>query len=272
MPIFYNKNYFCRTVRSYGTFSYSYRLTDLAKTYMENSPHTQSDLSFSLGPVDTSSLVDKVEIKLIHFFLDNNLQPGESIPKELDLAESLGVSRTVIREALLRLRMTGLIESKKKRGAVLANPDLISLLQKTLYPTMMDNSTLRDIFEMRLVMEIGMADLIFQRVKPQDIMELQDIVKNEPQKSENYLFKIDQEVRFHGKLYEITGNNTLKRFQQLLLPVFQYVYESGILKKKTDVKRYVSHQQLVNIIKSGTADEFREAMRNHLENHFKRLF
>ncbi|TAN00934.1 MAG: FadR family transcriptional regulator [Chitinophagaceae bacterium] len=239
---------------------------------MESDYQHPLNFSITLGPVDTSSLVDKVEVKLIRFFLDNKLQPGDAIPKELDLSESLGVSRTVIREALLRLRMTGLIESRKKRGAVLANPDLIALLQKTIYPSMMDEHTLRDIFEMRLVMEIGMADLIFQRINPSDMKELQEIVKNEPEKSEKYLFEIDQEVRFHGKLYEITGNNTLKRFQQLLLPVFQYVNESGILKKKIKAKRYVSHQQLVNIIKSGTPEEFREAMRNHLENHFKRLF
>ncbi len=225
-----------------------------------------------LEPVDTSSLPDKVEIKLIRYFLDNQMKPGDPVPKELDLAEYLGVSRTVIREALLRLRLTGLIESKKKRGAILANPDLLSLLQRTLYPTMMDEHTLRDIFEMRLVMEIGMADLIFYRIKPKDIEELEDIVKNEPQKSQSYLFNIDQEVRFHGKLYEITGNDTLKRFQQMLLPVFQYVHESGILTKEIKVKRYVSHQQLVNIIKTGTPEDFREAMRNHLENHFQRLF
>src|SRR5699024_6325656 len=119
---------------------------------------------------------------------------------ELALAESLGVSRTVIREALLRLRLTGLIESKKKRGAIITNPDLLSLLQKTLYPTMMDDHTLRDIFEMRLVMEVGMADLIMERKTPDDVKQLQEIVKHEPKKSQKYLFEIDQEVRFHGKL------------------------------------------------------------------------
>src|SRR5690348_10434353 len=95
------------------------------------------DFLKSLEPIDTSSLVDKVEIQLIKFFLSNNYHPGDTIPKELDLANSLQVSRTVIREALLRLRMTGLIESKKHRGAILTNPDLLSLLQKTLYPTML---------------------------------------------------------------------------------------------------------------------------------------
>lgn len=239
---------------------------------MENSTNTNFDFFPSLDPVDTSSLPDKVEIKLIRYFLDNNLKPGDPIPKELSLAQSLGVSRTVIREALLRLRMTGLIESKKKRGAVLANPDLVALLQKTLYPTMMDEHTLRDIFEMRLVMEIGMADLICHRVTSSDIADLEKIVENEPPKSESYLFNIDQEVRFHGKLYEISGNETLKRFQQILLPVFQYVHESGILTRKIKPRRYVSHTGIIEVIKTGNTEELRKAMRNHFENHFQRLF
>jgi len=238
----------------------------------KNAQNTSFDFFPQLDPVDTSSLPDKVEIKLIRYFLDNDMKPGDAIPKELDLAESLEVSRTVIREALLRLRLTGLIESKKKRGAILANPDLLSLLQRTLYPTMMDVHTLRDIFEMRLVMEIGMADLIFYRVKPEDIQELEKIVKHEPKKSKSYIFNIEQEVSFHSKLYEITGNETLKRFQQMLLPVFQYVHNSGILTKEIEVKRYVSHQQLVDLIKKGNPAEFRESMRYHLQNHFQRLF
>src|SRR5699024_8532243 len=112
---------------------------------------------------------------------------------------------TVVREALLRLRLTGLIESKKKRGSIITNPDLLALLQKTLYPTMMDEHTLRDIFEMRLVMEVGMADLIMERKTPADVKELQEIVKHEPAQTKKNLFEINQEIRFHGKLYEIAG-------------------------------------------------------------------
>lgn len=234
--------------------------------------HTSFNFSSSLSPIDTSSLVDKVELQLIHFFLDNKLKPGDPIPKELDLTQSLGVSRTVIREALLRLRMVGLIESKKKRGAILSNPDLLSLLQKTLYPSMMDQNTLRDIFEMRLVLEIGMADLIFHRITKKDIKDLEQIIKIEPDQSSDYLFDVHHEISFHGKLYEITGNNTLKGFQKMLLPIFQYVHESGILKKDIKARRYVSHKKLVEILKKGAPDQFREAMRRHLENHFKRLF
>ncbi len=222
--------------------------------------------------LDTSSLVDKVEAKLVQLLQERKLKVGDAIPKELELAESLGVSRTVIREALLRLRVMGLIESKKKKGAVITSPDLFGVIGKSMNPHILDQDTLREMFELRLVLEIGMADFIFQRITPADIAELKQIVADEPDASQLHLFNIDHEIRFHGKLYEITGNETMKKFQRLLLPVFDYVHHSGLLKKKPSTKRFVSHKGLVDIIENGSPEMFRNAMRNHLESHFSRLF
>lgn len=229
-------------------------------------------LKDSLRSVDTRSLVDKVEANLVELLKEKKLSVGDSIPKEIELAETLGVSRTVIREALLRLRMMGLIESKKKKGSVITSPDLFGIMSKSMNPHVLDQDTLKEIFEIRLVLEIGMADLIFQRVKKEDIEELRKIVSNEPQATQYHLFNIEHEIAFHGKLYEVTGNNTLKKFQKMLLPVFDYVHKSGLLKKQPLLKTFVSHKGLVDIIENGSPELFRNAMRSHLENHFARLF
>ncbi|MES2276288.1 MAG: FCD domain-containing protein [Bacteroidota bacterium] len=226
----------------------------------------------SIRNVDTSSLVDKVEKNLVELFIEKNFKVGDVIPKELELTKAMGVSRTVIREALLRLRMIGLIETKKHRGAVITSPDLTSILQKSMNPQMLDDGTLKEIFEMRLSLEIGIADFIIQRVTPEDIVELKQIVASEPPKSQSHLFQIEHEIRFHGKLYEITRNETLKNFQKMLLPVFDYVHHSGLLKKKIPKKKFVSHKELIELIERGSAELLRNGMRNHLENHFSRLF
>jgi GntR family transcriptional repressor for pyruvate dehydrogenase complex len=222
--------------------------------------------------IDTSSLVDKVESNLIELFIKNNFKVGDSIPKELELAQSLGVSRTVVREAMLRLRLMGLVESKKHRGAVITSPDLISILEKSMNPQILDEGTLKEIFEMRLSLEIGMADFIMERVTPDDIKALKVLVKNEPKLSDQMLFQIDHEIAFHGKLYEITRNETMKKFQRILLPVFDYVHKSGLLAKLIPSTNYVSHQGIVDIIEHGNSEQLRNGMRNHLENHFARLF
>lgn len=226
--------------------------------------------SFKL--IDTSSLVDKVEANLVELLQEKKLKVGDSIPKEIELAEILGVSRTVIREALLRLRVMGLIESKKKKGSVITSPDLFGIMGKSMNPHILDQETLKEMFEIRLVLEIGMADFIFQRITKKSIQELKKIVSNEPPITQYHLFNIDHEIAFHGKLYEITGNETLKKFQKLLLPIFDYVHHSGLLRKQTSIKTFVSHKGLIDVIENGSPELFRNAMRNHLENHFGRLF
>jgi GntR family transcriptional regulator, transcriptional repressor for pyruvate dehydrogenase complex len=222
--------------------------------------------------VDTSSLVDKVEASLVQLLQERKFTVGDVIHKEVELAQVLGVSRTVIREALTRLRIMGLIESKKKKGSVITSPDLFGMMSKSMNPHILDQETLKEIFEIRLVLEIGMADLLFHRIKKEDIEELRQIVSNEPPATQYHLFNIEHEIAFHGKLYEITGNNTLKKFQKMLLPVFDYVHNSGLLKTQPLLKMFVSHKGLVDILEDGTPEQFRNAMRNHLENHFARLF
>lgn len=226
----------------------------------------------NLKAVDNTSLVDKVEGSLAELLQQRKLKVGDTIPKEIELAEALGVSRTVIREALMRLRMMGLIESKKKKGSVITSPDLFGIMSKSMNPHVLDQDTLKEIFEIRLVLEIGMADFLFKRIQKEDIKELKQIVSKEPLVTEHHLFNIEHEIAFHGKLYEITRNETLKKFQKMLLPVFDYVHNSGLLKKQLLLKTFVSHKGLVKILENGSTEGFRNAMRNHLENHFARLF
>lgn len=225
-----------------------------------------------LKTIETSSLVDRVESKLVELLQEQKLKVGDIIPKEMDLAETLGVSRTVVREALLRLRVMGLIESKKKKGSVITSPDIFGILGKSMNPYILDTVTLKNVFEIRLILEIGMADFLFHRITKENIKELREIVKNEPPSTQDHLFNIDHEINFHGRLYEITGNETLKKFQKMLLPVFDYVQNSGLLKKQLMLKEFISHNELIDILENGNPEKFRIAMRNHLENHFSRLF
>lgn len=230
----------------------------------------------NIKPIDTLSLVDKVEIRLLEFFKNNNLKPGDPIPKELEFSESLGVSRTVIREALLRLRTLGLVESKKHRGMVLTEPDIINNFSRILDPSLLGTGILKNLFELRLILEMGMADFLFERKTQKDLDELEEIVVNEEeQESDKNHFSLDKEIAFHGKLYQISNNKTLQGFQQLLLPVFEYVHLKNApkdFKHRYSSGRFVTHRMLMENIKVGTPETFRNAMRHHLEPHFDSIF
>lgn len=218
-----------------------------------------------IKPIASRSMAERVEASLREYFAKENFKPGDPLPTELELAAALGVSRNVVREALSRFKMLGIIETKKKTGMVISNPDIVGTFEKVLTPEIMDESTLQDLFELRLVLEMGIADLLFLRKTPADLDELDEIVAREV-KDKN--FRISNEIAFHGKLYEMTGNETMKRFQNLLLPVFGYVMK---LENRKSVSGKVSHQDLVKILRKGTVKDFKEGMQAHLQPHLDRL-
>ena len=80
----------------------------------------KTELPLDLMPIVSTTMADQVEERLREYITNKAFKPGDAIPKEIELAEALGVSRNVVREALSRLRMLGMIETKKRRGMVLA--------------------------------------------------------------------------------------------------------------------------------------------------------
>ncbi|QEH43532.1 FadR/GntR family transcriptional regulator [Chitinophaga sp. XS-30] len=218
-----------------------------------------------IKPLSSKSMAERVETSLREYFARESFKPGDPLPTELELAAALGVSRNVVREALSRFKMLGIIETKKKTGMVISNPDIVGTFEKVLNPEIMDEATLQDLFELRLVLETGIADLLFIRKTKKDLDELEEIAAREV-KGNN--FRISNEIAFHGKLYEMTGNNTLKRFQTLLLPIFGYVMK---LENKKYISGKVTHQGLVKILREGTPEEFKQGMVSHLQPHFDRV-
>ena len=182
--------------------------------------------------------------------------------KETELAAALGVSRNIVREALSRLRMLGLIESRKRRGMILTQPDVMNGFERILHPTILDINFRKQLFELRLVLEVGLGDLLFARKNEAHLAKLDAIVERE-RKANTQIERIRCEVDFHSTLYEMAGNDTLKRFQTILMPVFEYVVEYESQLQHTSIGS-VTHADLVRILYGNNTDEYPNAMRQHL--------
>lgn len=228
-----------------------------------------------IAPLTNLSLVDKVEISLTDYIKKNKLKIGDSIPKEMEFAAALGVSRTVVREAFSRLRTIGMVETKKHAGMVLSQPDIIVNIAKVFDSKLLSDESLKQLYELRLILEMGMIDILFERKTEKDLKELEQIVlKMENEKKDSSIFSLENEIAFHGKLYEMSGNSTLQRFQEILLPVFQYVHEHKLSETDTHMyaRKFVSHRDLFDFLNKNDIESFRIGMRKHLEPHFDRIF
>src|SRR3990170_1104267 len=217
---------------------------------------------YKLQPIASLTMADQVETQLREYILRRAVKPGDSIPKETELAEALGVSRNVVREALSRLRMLGMIESKKRRGMILTQPDVMKGLERILHPTMLDINIRKQLFELRLVLEVGLGDLLFARKTESQLKKL-DLIVDREQRANTQIERIRCEVDFHSTLYEMAGNDTLKRFQTILMPVFEYVVEYESKLDHTSVGS-VTHADLVAILHGDKPEDYPNAMRKHL--------
>lgn len=223
-----------------------------------------------LKPVENLTQVDKIEIHLQEYFRNENFSPGDAIPKEVDLAQAMGVSRTAIREAISRFRMLGIIESRKNRGMVITRPDVLNNMQRVLDPQLLDGATMKNIFEMRLVIEMGISDILFLRKTDESLARLEEIVKKE-EATDNKIDQLKYDVEFHSALYDISENETIQRFQKMLLPVFDYVDNGLRVQRQKYTSDYVSHRVLLEVLKNGTPEEFRNKMHDHLLYYFEKI-
>lgn len=227
-----------------------------------------------LVPVQNTSLADQVEKNLIEYLKSNQFEMGQSLPKETELAENLGVSRNVVREALSRLRMLGMVESKKRKGMVLSEPDLLSSMSRLMDPGLLSEDAMKDIFELRLVLEVGMSDLLIARKTDDDLTELKKIATkeaNDPKCKTSQDVRSKYEIEFHGKLYAMTGNSTLTRFQKMLLPIFNYMMKVEAHLDVEPPRGKISHFDLVETLRTGDAATMRRNMREHLTPHYAQL-
>ncbi|MCF0175604.1 MAG: FadR family transcriptional regulator [Bacteroidales bacterium] len=216
------------------------------------------------------TLVDGVEDALLEYFKNNNLKPGDSIPNEMELAESLGVGRAVLREALSRLKVSGMIISRPRIGMMLSEPSLFDGMSKCINPLLMSEKTLLEMLELRMVVEEGICSSIFLNITDEDIAELEEIV-GLSQMTGAYTYTSIAEHQFHTKLYQITGNSSIIKFQSIIYPIIEYVksrykdafrpIELELIKSGT----MVTHEELLNHIKAGDLEGYRKAVGNHFE-------
>lgn len=218
----------------------------------------------------TTTLVDQVEDKLLTYLKEKDLRAGDSIPNELELAAALGVARSVLREALSRLKMMGMIESRTRRGMILTEPSILGGMKRVVDPRILSEESLFDILGFRIALEIGICSDLFRNITPEDITELEEIVRLGIV-FENNEYAPVSEFSFHAKLYEITGNKTISQFQDIIHPVMVFVknkFKDLLEPINIEMKangQLVTHADLLEYLKKADQTGYRQAIEQHFE-------
>ncbi|RIH64966.1 FadR family transcriptional regulator [Mariniphaga sediminis] len=225
----------------------------------------------------TTTLADQAEEKIIGYIKENHLVPGDALPNEMQFSEMMGISRNVVREAMSRLRMLGLIESRTKRGIIVTEPPLLNGFKKVLDPQLLSIETIKDMMGMRIALEVGITDFIFTNITDNDIKELYEIVARQKALGINSL-SAEDEIKFHLKIYQIAGNQFILKFQELMHPIFSFSeqnhenYFKPISQRLKKENKIVTHADILEFIKKGDREGYRKAISMHLQPYLEFLY
>ncbi len=212
--------------------------------------------------VKSRSLTDIVEEELRNAIINLNLKPGDKLPGELELVKSFNVSRSVVREAIGRLRSQDIVYSKKSKGLILKQPDLFSQLKAVIGLPILSSETKMELYNLRLALEIGVAPMVFLNKTDEDIANLQKIVDAEKKAPADLDLSIESDVAFHSYLYGMTYNHCIGQFQEILRSFMVENVNMFDPTRFTDGSS--THQTIIDALKQDDIDLFCKTVREHL--------
>src|SRR3954468_15733751 len=126
----------------------------------------------TFGTVTRDALPDQIAARLIDLITERQLKAGDRLPPERELAATMGVSRSSLREALRALAMLGVAEMRQGDGTYLSNLQPGSLMRSVGLVLAMSDTGLEELFEARKLVEPGLAKLAAQRITDAAAAEL----------------------------------------------------------------------------------------------------
>jgi len=170
----------------------------------------QSEMFTPVSAPPALRLSDMIAQQLEHMIVQGKLPPGENLPSERELAKLLDVSRPSLREALSKLRSRGLIEPSRKGGTVvteLTKPAFTEPLSRILDR---NPSAIRDVIEMRFVLEAHAAFLAATHAMPADLRRMEaSLTKLTQTQSRDVVVLAGFDLDFHRSIVKASHNIAL---------------------------------------------------------------
>ena len=213
-----------------------------------------------------SNLSDQLVSQLKELILSGDLRPGDRLPPERELAESFGVSRTVVREAVRTVLAQGLLVSEPGKGNIVAVPQLASVAEGIrLFLRLNEQSDpAEQIFEVRRVLEVEIAGLAAERISDDLLAELESSIRDMAESTDNFAQFAEYDVEFHATLARATGNEMFRILLDSVTGLMLEVRHLSLALPDVAVAALEEHERIWEQVQLRNAAGARREMESHL--------
>lgn len=201
-------------------------------------------------------------------------KPGQKLPTEAALAQSFGISRTVVREALARLRYDGMLETRQGRGAtVTENWQRRAFRFEPLIQDKLED--LNQLYELRAILEKETASLAAIRRDQTHLIEMEKRLRKMEDAVAQDTDGTIPDFEFHRLIAKASGNLYLIQLMQILnyklIEQIRRAREHSRLKPELPSDVQKEHEEIFTAIKEKDSNAARHAAHKHIYGASSRL-
>lgn len=230
-------------------------------------------MTTGLEKIDLSgreALPQEIARKLLDYVFATDMAPGSRMPSERQLAQTLGVGRSSVREALKSLGLLGLVEVRQGDGTYLRRPDSELLPKVIEWGLLLGERRTLDLVDARQHLEVVLARLAAERRTPAQVQAMEKLLMRMAKAGKVGTF-VEADVAFHMSVAEAAGNTVLlgvlNGVQSLLrVWVRRVIAEAGETRSS-----YEEHVPVFIAIEAGDPDRAAAAMNAHMDAASARL-
>lgn len=195
------------------------------------------------------------------------LKAGEKIPPERDLAETFNVSRNTVREAIKALAEKAVLISRRGAGTFVAEGALACMIDGAARR----HSRLREIFELRKILEPQIARLAADRITNEVLTKLDEVLAQQQEAFASDRDQVELDECFHRLIARATGNNLLFEVYETLHDVLAKSRVRELQNPERNSRSLEHHIRIVNALRGRAPEGAEEMMRRHMEQVEKNL-
>lgn len=220
--------------------------------------------------LDTRSRCDLTMDAIKAYIIKNRLKPGDLLPTETTLCKELNASRSSVREANRKLEALHIVDVVHGKGTFVGNLSLDPLVETLGFRAIMmgdqDLSDLRDVINVRRILDLGMAEDVvknLQNTEQPHLIELTEEMSASAKKGSTFLA---EDISFHTELLKSANNTILTQLARSLWLVHMAVLPQLGLQVSAALNTTAdAHYDMVNAAIKGDVKAYRQAVVAHYE-------
>lgn len=200
------------------------------------------------------------------YIVQNNLQPGDLLPTEQKLCETLGVSRNVLRESIKSMELMGMVRACPGKGTEAQAFNLDFILQNVLFFQVgpQEEHSIREMFGVRKVLELAYMRQAFHAMTEEDVRALRSLADAMRDNWSRGVFFIQEDKDFHLTLFRSLHNDVLL---SLLEAIWSVDDGFELEKKQPHLEQTVTkHEAIVAALENHSYPAFARAMEAHFSS------